>query len=74
MTMVSFFTHSFWQVLFPRILFAVFESACIPACVSLINDLFDPQSLGRANSFFSFGVYLGIGLSSLTLLMDKSLG
>jgi MFS family permease len=57
-------------------IFAGFEAACIPASASLINSYFNGRgaSLGRANSFYSFGVYLGSGFSSLTLIMDKAFG
>jgi hypothetical protein len=42
--------------------------------VSLITDYFNHTELGRANSIFAFGVYLGVGLSSLTILIDDNIG
>jgi MFS family permease len=71
MTLASAFTSDFIQVLIPRILFSFFMSACIPASVSLINDYFEHEMRGRANSLFAFGIYLGGGLSSLTLILNS---
>eukprot|EP00347_Sterkiella_histriomuscorum_P024287 403331654 len=73
-TGVSYFTQSFLQILIPRMFHAVFLSACVPISVSLINDYFDKESLGKANSFYCFGIYIGVGLSSLTLLIDRACG
>lgn len=74
MTLLSAFTHNFWQVLLPRIGFSFFMSACVPVSVSLINDYFEHEKRGRANSLFAFGIYLGGGLSSLTLILDEYCG
>ena len=74
MTMASAFTYNFWEVLLPRIGFSFFEAACIPVSVSLINDYFEHDMRGRANSMFAFGIYLGGGLSSLTLLINEVAG
>ena len=74
MTFATAFTHNFWEVLLPRMGFSFLMSACIPVSVSLINDYFRHEERGRANSLFAFGIYLGGGLSSLTLLLDKYTG
>lgn len=74
MTMASSFTHNFAQILVPRIMFAIFMSACVPVSVSLINDYCEHEIRARANSVFAFGIYLGGGLSSLTLLLDEQVG
>lgn len=71
---MSIFCTQFWQVLLARIGFAIFMSFCIPTSVSLITDYFDHEELGRANSVFTFGVYMGVGLSSLTIIIDKKYG
>jgi MFS family permease len=75
-TAVSYFCNSFIQIIFPRMAFAILSAACNPASLSLINSYFSNRgsSLGKANSFFSFGIYCGIGFSSLTLIMDKAFG
>ena len=49
-------------------------SGCIPSSVSLITDYFTHEMRGRANSVFAFGIYLGGGLSSLTILIDDQIG
>eukprot|EP00347_Sterkiella_histriomuscorum_P006068 403354189 len=74
MTLSTAFTHNFWEVLIPRIGFSFFMSACIPVSVSLINDYFEHEQRGRANSLFAFGIYLGGGLSSLSLILDQKTG
>jgi MFS family permease len=74
MTLATAFVHNFVEVLIPRVIFSFFMSACIPVSVSLINDYFAHEMRGRANSLFAFGIYLGGGLSSLTLLLNKAVG
>lgn len=70
MTLFCAFTHNFWEVLLPRVGFSFFMSACVPVSVSLINDYIPHERRGRANSLFAFGIYLGGGLSSLTLILN----
>jgi len=58
----------------PRMIFAVIISACTPVCVSLITDFYPHEKRGQMNSVYAFGIYLGAGLSSLTLLIDEQVG
>ena len=74
MTLVCAFVQTFVEVLIPRIAFSFFMAACIPVSVSLINDYFPHEMRGRANSMFAFGIYLGGGLSSLTLIINQYMG
>ena len=74
MTLTCSFTHSFTEVIFPRMAFSILMAACIPVSVSLINDYFEHEERGRANSLFAFGIYLGGGLSSLTLILNEYMG
>ena len=74
MTLATAYTNSFVEVLIPRIIFSFFMAACIPVSVSLINDYFKHEMRGRANSLFAFGIYLGGGLSSLTLILNQNVG
>jgi MFS family permease len=74
MTILSAFIHNFTNALILRIMFSFFMSACVPLSVSLINDYFVHEQRGRANSLFAFGIYLGGGLSSLSLVLDKQVG
>lgn len=55
-------------------LFAVLASACIPTSLSLINNYYDHHLRARVNSIYCFGLYFGVGLSSLTLIIDKQFG
>jgi hypothetical protein len=53
----------------------MFHAANNPVGVSLIYSYFEnTEYLSRANSFVTFGNYFGVGFSSLTLLLDLSLG
>jgi MFS family permease len=74
MTLATAYVHTFYEVLIPRVLFSFLMSACIPVSVSLINDYFEHEMRGRANSMFAFGIYLGGGLSSLSVLLNKQVG
>jgi MFS family permease len=73
-TGTMFFCHTFVEVLIPRMIVGAFASACIPASISLINDYFPHNKRARANSFFFFGVYLGVAMSALSTLLDENLG
>ena len=71
MTGLSYFSHNFVQILLPRIVAAITVSAITPISVSLINDYFNKETLGRANSIYVFGMYLGFSMSSLVILVDR---
>jgi len=45
-----------------------------PASLSMIADLFPTEERAKANSIYSFGIYVGGGLSSLSLLMATHFG
>ena len=56
------------------LIFPVFpgrEAACRPASGSLIAEMFDPSTRGVANGIFSWGVYIGYGL---TFVLGNNLG
>lgn len=74
-TATAYFCNSFTEILITRIIFAIFFPGCTSISISLNNSYFgQTQMLSRANSVFSFGVYFGAGLGSLTLILDKELG
>ena len=54
--------------------FAIFGAICICTSLSLINDYFKHEHKARANSFYSFGIYMGVACSSLTLILDNKIG
>ncbi|CAM9987824.1 unnamed protein product [Ascophyllum nodosum] len=67
-------SNNFIELLLSRILLGIGESFSMPASYSLIADYFPPESLAQANGIFAFGVYVGGGLSSLSIAMAKSVG
>eukprot|EP00752_Nemacystus_decipiens_P008775 g7830.t1 len=67
-------SNNFWQLLCSRILLGIGESFSMPASYSLIADYFPAESLAQANGVFAFGVYVGGGLSSLSIALAKVVG
>jgi len=61
-------------VLISRIIFAIFMSSNVPLSVSLLCDYVEPHERGRAQSVYAMGMYLGVGLSSLSELLDEKMG
>ena len=68
------FTQNFAQILVVRILFAIFMATSIPYSVSILSDYTMPHERGIAQSIFAAGVYLGVGMSSISVLLDNALG
>ena len=68
------FTQNFYQILIARILFAIFMATSIPYSVSLLSDFTLPNERGIAQSIFAAGVYLGVGMSSISVLLDNAIG
>ena len=54
-----------------RMLHGSFNASTTPLAFSLISDYVPPQKRATANSILSSAVYLGISLSSLSILMIK---
>lgn len=73
-TIGSGFATGFVGLLIPRILLGVFEAACTPPSYSIIADYFSAEYRTTANAVFSLGIYIGGGLSSLSLLMFTATG
>ena len=69
-TMLAFFAHSFLTLILTRVLFAISTSLFVPNAVSMINDMFTYQHKSKANCVFIYGIYFGICLSSLTIVLD----
>ena len=68
------FTQDFGQILTVRIIFAIFMATSVPYSVSLLSDFTKPSERGLAQAIFAAGVYLGVGMSSLSVLIDKAVG
>jgi len=48
--------------------------SCIPLSVSLLSDYTMPKDRGIAQSIFAAGVYLGVGMSSISIIIDNAVG
>eukprot|EP00297_Palpitomonas_bilix_P008474 CAMPEP_0113893558 /NCGR_PEP_ID=MMETSP0780_2-20120614/16166_1 /TAXON_ID=652834 /ORGANISM="Palpitomonas bilix" /LENGTH=447 /DNA_ID=CAMNT_0000883875 /DNA_START=19 /DNA_END=1362 /DNA_ORIENTATION=- /assembly_acc=CAM_ASM_000599 len=64
----------FWHVLVARAVLGIGEAFCSPAAYGLIADYFPKERLATANSVYSFGVYVGGGLASLTTVINSAVG
>ena len=76
MTLCTFaesFAVSFATVLPARIGFAIFRGSK-PVSLSLLSDFNVPRDRGMAQAIFAAGMYLGVGMSSISLLLDKTYG
>jgi MFS family permease len=60
MTAISAFVGNFWQLLLARIGVGVGEAGASPPSHSIISDYFPHGERGRALSFYSMGIYIGI--------------
>ncbi len=60
MTAISAFVGNFWQLLAARIGVGIGEAGASPPSHSIISDYFPHSERGRALSFYSIGIYIGI--------------
>ncbi|MGB5255939.1 MAG: MFS transporter [Woeseiaceae bacterium] len=60
MTAVSAFVGNFWHLLAARVGVGVGEAGASPPSHSIISDYFPHGERGRALSFYSMGIYIGI--------------
>lgn len=67
MTAASGLTQRFWQLLLCRTGVAVGEASLSPAAYSLIADYFPARRRSMAIGVYTFGIYLGSGLSLVCL-------
>lgn len=65
---------NFAMMLLSRVALGIGEAFSAPPAYSLIADFFPVESRATANGIYSFGVYVGGGLSSLSIVMAKGLG
>lgn len=57
-----------------RVLHGAANSATNPLTYSLVADYVPPEKRATANSILSSAIYIGVALSSLSILMIKSMG
>mmetsp|Transcript_98025 Transcript_98025/g.280449 ORF Transcript_98025/g.280449 Transcript_98025/m.280449 type:complete len:490 (-) Transcript_98025:1165-2634(-) len=65
---------SFPTLLAARIILGIGEAFSAPASYSLIADYFPSEGRGEANGIYAIGVYVGGGLSSLSIAMSQEVG
>lgn len=71
---VTAISEDYNQVLVARILMGLACAFSTPSAYTLIRDLVPKDFTSLANSLYGSGVYLGGGLSSLSLLLDGNIG
>ena len=71
---ISGFTTSFAVLAAMRVFHGMFNSASNPLSFSLIADYFPPENRATANSIIQAGNYIGVGVSSLSILLISSYG
>ncbi|MEJ8568581.1 spinster family MFS transporter [Elongatibacter sediminis] len=62
MTAACGIANGYWQLFAARVGVGVGEAALSPPAYSMVADLFPPQKLGRALSFYTTGAYIGAGM------------
>lgn len=73
-TLAESYSTTFTQLLLARIGFAFFMGSNIPLSVSLLSDYTMPKDRGLAQSLYAAGVYLGVGMSSISIIIDNAVG
>lgn len=68
------FTTKFGVICLMRVLHGAVSAAINPLSYSLIADYFPPEKRSRANAILTTGNYLGIALSSISILLIKAYG
>ncbi len=74
MTVVQGFAEKIWLLFVCRFMLGFFQAACNPPAYGIISDYFPPNWRTRANSIYSLGIYVGGGLSSLSILIITAVG
>ena len=73
-TLLSGIINSYWVMFVCRFLLGIFESVFAPCAFSIIADYFPPSQRASANSVLNMGIYLGVGISSLSIMFIKEYG
>ena len=72
--MANGFASSVWMVCALRVMHGAISSAIDPLSYSLVSDYFHKEKRSQANSILSSGTFLGIALSSMSILLIKGFG
>lgn len=73
-TLAESYAQTYVQLLLARIGFAILMGSNIPLSVSLLSDYTMPKDRGIAQSIYAAGVYLGVGMSSISVIIDDAVG
>ena len=68
------FTNSFGMLCAMRVFHGALSSATNPLSYSLVADYFPPEKRGIPNAILSTGNFIGIALSSISILLIKNFG
>ena len=71
---VSGFTNSFFLFGLMRVIHGCMNSASNPVSFSLVADYFPPDKRATANSIIQAGNYIGVGISSFSILLITQFG
>jgi MFS family permease len=71
---VTGFVNSFFMLGAMRVLHGMLNSSSNPLSFSLIADYFPPESRATANSIIQAGNYIGVGVSSFSILLITRFG
>lgn len=66
--------NSFGMLVVMRVLHAILNTSSNPLSFSLISDYFPPEKRATANSIIQAGNYLGVGVSSFSVLLISMFG
>jgi MFS family permease len=72
--MANGLTSSFFVLCAMRFLHGAFSSVINPLQFSLIADYFPPDKRGTANALLSSATFMGVALSSITIILIKAMG
>jgi MFS family permease len=71
---VSSVTNSFFILSLMRVFHGMLNSSSNPLSFSIIADYFPPDKRATANSIIQAGNYIGVGVSSLSILLISKFG
>ena len=74
MTILTGKFHSFGVLVLMRFLSGITMSAIYPTTFSLASDYFPPRMRTTANGIVAAGPYIGIGLSSMSIVLISRIG
>lgn len=73
-TLATAFSTTYEQIVMARIVMGLVCAFSTPSAFTFLRDLVPKERIAIANSIYSSGVYLGGGLSSLSILLDQNVG